>query len=249
MKKRSIFFALLLAAVAGAVLYNSFAQKDRSGEISQAVRPFGASTSTVVYGLIKENAVLLSSEFSPVTSLPATYFVVINDETTAHYSVTYLDLSGLVEKARIEKVDYEPKTKFAAAYFTADNDTHTVNVRSAPSGSASVIAALPDGAKAFMYGAVTGDALISAAGNKWHYVRYNDGVNRYGYVYSAQGSADSFSANVIEKVLPPPDETPTETPGTGGGGGGFDWLYILLLCIPAVIIMLALFSRPKKNEN
>ncbi|MCL2675218.1 MAG: SH3 domain-containing protein [Firmicutes bacterium] len=200
----------------------------------RSIAPFGG---TVQYGLIGENTVLLDNDLQPITGLPATYFVIIISEDDAHYSVQYSDLTGMIDKSKIVKIDYEPKTKFGSAYFTAGNDTHPVNIRSAPKAAANVVGTIPDGGGAFYYGAVSGDALIPAAGSMWYYVRTSDGQK--GYVYSTQGIAGVLPVNSGERV-----ETPE---GDGGGGGGAtsfpDWGFILLLAVPAVIITLALFSR------
>jgi len=95
-----------------------------------------------------------------------------------------------------------------------------------------------------------GEALIPTHGTRWYFVRFLDGaVQRFGYVYSAQGVADSMPANIIERV-------PDESNGNQSNGNGYqsppvrlDWLYIVLLSIPAIIVVFALFSKPKKDKD
>lgn len=199
------------------------------------------ASSNTRYGLIGEGAELLDQHFNVITGLPSTYFVIILSELGDYYLVEYSDLSGYVLKTKISPIDYEPKIKFGSAYFTAKNDTHPVNIRQSPYSSAPIIASIPDGESVFYYGAVSGEALIPSAGNTWYYVRYNDGVNKYGYVYSVQGQAQEFAVNPGDRVEPPAklDDKKDKTSLS-------DWVFILLLCIPAVIIMLALFARPQQ---
>ncbi|MCL2821714.1 MAG: hypothetical protein FWD86_00740 [Firmicutes bacterium] len=207
------------------------------------------------YGLILENTVLLNASLSPVTTLPPTFFVTITDENTLfdHYKVTYNGLSGLVQKSQIQRIDFEPVTTEHTALFTAANDTHPVLVRSAPFANALTTASIPHGGTAFLFGEITGEALISSVGGRWFFVRFGTGSGAvFGYVYSAQGIADPIPVNIIERK-----------PDVGGGGDGgdgdgetdnltpnprFDWIYILLLTIPAVVVVLAIFSRPKQKE-
>lgn len=212
-----------------------------SGLFSPAYAPVSAVAGEA-YGLIKENALFLDAEKNPLTSLPASYFVIIKGEDGAYFNAEYGNLSGFIAKEFVEVVDYEPKTKFHTAYFTAKNDTFPTNVRLAPSSASSVAVAVPLNQKAYLYGTLEGEALISSAGATWFYVEY-DGVA--GYAYCAHGTAATIPINIIEKVeVPPIDLTPPENSPVK-----LEWVYVLLVTIPAVVIMLTLFSRPKKDSN
>lgn len=188
------------------------------------------------YLLLKEGAKLLG-ESGEICALPATYFAVYVAEDELCYSVKYGDLQGKIEKAFAEKVDYEPVTKTHSAYFTADNDTHSVNVRRYPRKDAEIIASLPDKAKAYLYGETQGDEIVSGAGAVWYLIKFN---GETGYVYSAQGEAQKIPRNKIEKVevpAPPPSVAPKNT----------DWIFIIALCVPAVTVMFAIFGKRAAN--
>ncbi|MCL2555664.1 MAG: hypothetical protein FWE03_01415 [Firmicutes bacterium] len=203
------------------------------------------------YGLLRENAILLDSNFEKITTLPPTYFVIIINETDFenYYRVTYLELTGIILRTHITRVNFEPVTKFHEnVFFTAQNDTHPVNIRALPNSTAEIITAIPHNNQAFFFGQKNGEALITTHGSRWYFVRFLDGtVNRFGYVYSAQGIVDTIPPNIIQAVPNPPDNNNNLDPNTPPQR--FDWIYIVLLSIPAIIVMFALFSKPKKDTD
>ncbi len=187
------------------------------------------------YALINEGAELRDGGGKVITSLPSTYFVAVTAESPDSYFVSYLDLEGYVEKTAVEVVDYEPVTKYASPAFTADNDTHPVNIRSTPTKNGTIIDSIPDGESGIYYGNVTGDELIPTI-DSWYYVRYGEGSKKYGYVYSPQVKASPIADNVIEKVTQRGEEKEPSV-----ASDALEGIFIAALCIPAVIIMLIIF--------
>ena len=71
---------------------------------------------TTSYALLSEPTpfyVYDGVSYTRVFLLPETYYVAIEEEGEEYTRVTYLDLSGYVRSKDIEKVDYEPQTKYA----------------------------------------------------------------------------------------------------------------------------------------
>ncbi len=235
----SVFFSLCVLSGCLAKPYNALVDSYNNFFNKNDTKLLASSTTQ--YGLIGEGAQLLDQNFNVITSLPPTYFVIILSEVGDYYSVEYSDLSGYVLKSKISPIDYEPKIKFGLAYFTAKNDTHPVNIRQSPTSSSPIIDYIADGESTLYYGAVSGEALIASAGNTWYYVRYN---NKYGYVYSVQGVVQEFEVNPGDRV-----EQPKNISDKKENSGLSDWVFILLLCVPAVIIMLALFARPQQSAQ
>jgi len=204
------------------------------------------------YGKLNQNAILLDEDLNKITTLPPTFFVIITNETdfSDHYRVTYLDLVGIISRSHITRIDFQPVTLFHTnTFFTAQNDTHPVNIRRTPHSAANIITTIPHNSQAFFFGQKSGEALIQTHGDRWYFVRFLDGTtHRFGYVYSAQGAVDSIPANIIERVPDPP--------GNNQNGNGYqaprenlEWIYIIALSIPAVIVVFALFSRGKKDRD
>ncbi len=179
---------------------------------------------------------------NPITTLPATYFVIILSEDTA-IRASYKDIVGFLDPASVEKVDYEPVTKFASASFTVDNDGYPVRLRSSPSKDAPVISEIPSGASGYYYGDALGDALIEQVGNTWRYVSIGDpSGTKNGYVYSSQVSVTDFAPNVIEKV-----EYNDKGEDLASPVSNTDFILIACLCVPSVLIMYVIFrsGEPK----
>lgn len=194
---------------------------------------------------------LSSTERVPVTTLPESYFVAILGEDENRYEVSYLDVTGYVEKDKVTLVDYEPLYKYhERGFITLSNDGHDVNVRSAPSAErGEVDAVLKSGDKLFYYGTVEGDAQVEAVGNAWYFVRYYDlsGEARRGYVYSLYASAEAIPKNTIE-VVRPPDESEDVVltqPESFILPVDKEAMIVVALCLPVVIVTFLLFHERK----
>lgn len=242
----SLFFLLCPAAKTARPDFNNAfaaAQSQYSVRCINARQGYGTAfaaeqsqtqTTTPVYAMIGEGAELFSAAGVKITTLPATYFVLVIEETATDFHVTYLDIEGFVDKNAVSAVDFEPVTKYAQPLFFADNDTHSVNIRSLPSRSGEILATVPDGGSGIYYGTTTGDALVGDI-NEWYYVRFGEGQIR-GYVYAPQIRAASLADNIIEAVPKPDDEDEKII-----GASVKDGIFIAALCIPAVIIMFIVF--------
>ena len=206
-----------------------------------------ALPSPFTYGYLATDTTLYSDPecLNPLTSLPATYFVMVLDEQ-AFYKVSYKDISGYVRE--LEIVDYEPVTKFATASFAVKNDGHPVKLRTEPSETAEVLIEIPDGKSGYYYGDVHGSALIQQVGTKWHYIAYADGDYRYrGYVYSSQVTVSEIEPNIIEKVEYNDEGEEQYSPPVNKP----DFILIACLCVPSVLIMYLVFrnkERPRRKE-
>lgn len=253
------FTAALFAALSCLML---FAFMSATGAISDARRT--ALAAAVEYAYLPTPVTMMfknGAQYEPATSLPATYFVAVieNENADGYLKVSYLDITGYVRAADVEKVDYEPKFKYAEPSLLTFVEGSTTYLRSRPfsNGNSSVIADVPSDKSLVYYGTVDGDELYTGAGNKWYYVRYNDadGEMLYGYLYSAHArSVQPIKDNTIEKVEPPPDTTPPPVkPGEAGLPKGVSAAIIACLSLPAVGIMFYLFFKgrgsPKKTPR
>ena len=91
---------------------------------------------SVPYAIIGKETTLLSSDLTPLTSLPENYFVAVVGDGEVYLEVSYLDITGFILKSSVTQVDYEPKYKYhESALVSLANDGHEVNVRSAPDSS------------------------------------------------------------------------------------------------------------------
>ncbi len=203
------------------------------------------------YAYLPAAAVLYDASGGMICSLPATYFTVIEgDASGGKYPVSYLDLYGYVYADKVEVVDYEPVTKFAALSARPYNDGMAVNLRDKPSRTdGKVLCSVPASATLTLYGPREGDELFAGAGTAWQYVRYDQpGGPIYGYAYSPQLSCDAVQPNKIEKVERP-DNSPEVTDGSISLGKNASIAVAAAMCVPAGIIMLVLFYRPDSKRT
>lgn len=194
------------------------------------------------YGYMQSTTTLYSDALcqNPLTTLPATYFVIVLEESDNFYKVSYKDITGYV--SGIEIVDYEPVTKYASATFDVNNDGYPVKLRSSPTAAGEVITEIPNGKSGYYYGEAKGDSLIAQVGSLWYYVSYFDGSDTYhGYVYSSQISVSEISANVIEKVPDTKGEEIASPPLDNT-----DFFLIVCLCVPSVLIMYLVFGKKER---
>ncbi len=211
-----------------------------------------AATDGVQYALLPEDTVLYAAAadgYVPMFTMPRTYFVILlSADKNGYTSASWLDVTGFVETAKVEAVDYTPVTKYPTRNLTAANDRNPVNIRSAPDHTAdNIIGAIPDGASAAVYGETTGSELIPQVGGLWYYVRYTENDRSvYGYVYSAQVAAEPVTENVIERETPAAAD-PVEEDGELGASAKIG--VIAALTVPAVIVMLLIFRPAPKNRK
>lgn len=198
-----------------------------------------SSSQPFIFGYLPRECTLYSDSqlTEPLTTLPATYFVIILDEGTS-VKASYKDIVGYLEPTDVEKVDYEPVTKFASASFTVNNDGYPVKLRSFPKSDSPVIGEIENGKSGYYYGNAEGDALIDKVGTMWHYVGFDDGNGiKCGYVYSSQVSVTAFTPNIIEKVEHNDKGEELTSPVNNN-----DFILIACLCVPSVLIMYIIFK-------
>ncbi len=196
------------------------------------------------YGYMSEPTTLYSDPhcLNAVTTLPATYFVIVLEKGETSFKVSYKDIAGYVKD--VEVVDYEPVTKYASASFSVNNDGYPVKLRAEPSGASEVIIEVPASRQGYYYGDVSGSALIPQVGNRWHYVSYDDGGKiYYGYVYTSQVTVSEIKNNVIEKVEHDKGEVLTSPVF------GTDFVLITCLCVPSVLIMYLAFKEKEHKPR
>ncbi len=204
------------------------------------------SYSTFTYGYLPNECTLYSDAqlTSAVTTLPATYFVILLSEDEV-LKVSYKDVTGYMNKADVEIVDYEPVTKFANGSFTVNNDGYPVKLRSMPLSNSPVISEIPSGKSGFYYGDAQGDAIIEKVGSLWHFVSYTDADGiKTGYVYSSQVTVTTIPPNVIEKV-----EHDDKGEDLSSPVNNTDIFLIACLCVPSVLIMYLVFRGGERKPR
>lgn len=223
----------------------------------------GADESEIVWAQIKRDAELYEKkgdEYSPICVLPETYFVALLESAEEilykeYVAVSYLDVSGYMKKSDVEPTDFEPVTKYAEVSFTAANEGLSAIMRSTPNHDGdNALALIPDGEKLTLYGPITGTSRYENASKVWYYVKYTGGNKPvFGYIYSYHGIADPIPENKVEKVEKPAppnsgsdgsDAEPEPEPDAPKLYGVYETVFIICLCIPAVLIMFMLFRSP-----
>ena len=208
----------------------------------------------LTFFLMPAQTTLYTADLEEIVELPAGYFLLQNSQISpdGYLSVTYDDINGFVKASDVQAVDYTPVTKYETTVkFKCDNDGQPVNLRAAPRRSAEIVTVLSATDTGHSYGAVSGDALIAGAGDRWYYVSTNSGR---GYCYSAHVSVGPTPPNIIEKEPEPEPSDPTTTepeppaePQTMSNVTAI--IFIVALCIPVPFIMFFLFKKPKNTDN
>lgn len=203
------------------------------------------------YALLLADTPLCSVSGEPVCTLPATYFVVLEEAESGaqKYLVSFQDLEGYVAASAVECVDYEPVTKFPYRTARVNNDGLSVNMRATPTKTGALVTQIPPDATLTLYGPREGDELYAGAGTTWLFVSYASNAARaYGYVYAPLLTVPALSPNNIEKMPEPTtdiDRTPTNPRFTDITKIAF----IAALCVPAVIVVLIAFYRPESKRT
>jgi len=211
----------------------------------------------VPYVHIQNENVILYSDLgvTPLTALPQSHFALITDESGEFYKVLYYDLSGFVRVSSVTKVDFEPKTKWLSGTLTvvAAGDTNTINIRSRPDHRIpqNIIHQANTLDTLIYYGTLQGTAISVNYGNLWYFVKFTiDGIDSFGYVYNQNVNANPIPQNNLEKVMvpaPTPDPPAVITPDLQLPPYIIP-VIIIALSIPAVLIMILLFKKPKTKK-
>jgi hypothetical protein len=258
----AFFCCLMLTAWFSGALNAAAAESDNDTEMVPLVPD-------VPYYLIEtDNAALYNFDggtgaFTAFTSLPKTYFVsLFQDETedtesaesgaeSEYIRVNYHDISGYAKLSDLTAVDFEPVTKHALGNLTVITDTKSVNLRSLPDTSkGGILSEIDNNSSLSYYGKTTGAAVGQNGGNEWYFVNAaEDGTALCGYIYAAYAEAVPIGENVIEPVMVPkiPKTEPPKAGETPPMHPGLTAVFIAALSLPALIIMILLFKRPKRR--
>ncbi len=210
----------------------------------------------VKYACMEKGATLYSydgSEYTELARLPGSYYVAVLKESDDGYLlVSYLDITGYIKESELSKVDYVPKEKYASARFTVSNDSQPANLRARPDKDAEVLAVMPNRGSGTLVGTCEGSELISGAGKRWYYVRFENGDNTvFGYVYSAHVSAESFGTNSGEREPASAGEGKDKQEGQPAFEMSLPLRIILIsaLCLPVLAALFMLRPKKKKSES
>jgi len=184
-----------------------------------------------------------------VTSLPVSYFAHVTGEENDFFSVIFYDLTGLVRKNSVTLVDFEPVTKFATGTVSIVGDI-IANIRTRPDTTATIVGEARKGEILTFYGTITGTA--SGEQNEWLFVRFtnSNGNPTFGYIFNHGTNLLNITnppLNVIEKVMVYQQDPPTFLPPNIEFPPYLTVVFIVALCIPALIIMILLFKKPKSK--
>ena len=213
---------------------------------------FAAAPQSAKYACMEKGATLYTlteSGYEQTAFLPATYFVtVVKDAGDGYSLVSYLDVVGYMKNDELSGVDFFPKVKYASARFTVSNDSQPANLRLRPGKDSPVSEVMPSGESGTAIGTIEGDELISGAGGKWYYVRYESGGEyRYGYVYGAHVSVEAFGENTFEAEPSPPSHvTEKQEPSYSGLSLPLQTVLIVCLCTPVTVGAFMLRRKPNK---
>lgn len=207
----------------------------------------------LTFFLMPAQTTLYNADLNPIVELPASYFVMQSslDAPDGYIAVMYDDINGYVRAADVQEVDYTPVTKYeTTVIFKCDNDGQSVNLRAAPKKSAQIITVLNSTESGHCYGSISGEPLISGAGETWYYVNVN---GTRGYCYYAHVSVSQTPVNIIEKEPPEPTSPTVTEPESAEQKENMPWIaaviFIVALCIPVPFIMFYLFRKPKDDNK
>ncbi|MCL2847572.1 MAG: SH3 domain-containing protein [Firmicutes bacterium] len=185
--------------------------------------------------------------------LPQTYFAEVTGEDGEFYSVIYYDLNGFIRKNAVTKVDFKPVTAFATSTLTATavGDVSSINIRSRPNSISTIIGSAPVNSTLTFYGILSDNSPEGTnTTTSWYFVKFTNPNNQtaFGYIYSANAISNPIPNNNIQKVMTYVDPPPIFSPGTISFPPYITVIFIIVLSIPAVLIMLILFKKPKSDD-
>ena len=184
--------------------------------------------------------------FTPMTSLPIDYFVLVTDRTDPDFfAVAYHDLFGFVRRSNVVFVDFEPVTKSAVGTLRPFTGALRVYLHSTPDHTLTPLFLVPPNTNLHFYGTIEGTLAHPLLGTTWYFVRYFDGARTFfGYVYGGLVEVITpIPPNVIEAV----NDGNNTTNQTYRDPFELDdirqWIIIACLVIAAIFVILALY-RP-----
>jgi len=182
-----------------------------------------------------------------ITSLPQTYFAHVTGESAEFFAVIFYDLTGFVRRNAVTLVDFEPVTKFATGNLEVMRGG-TVPIFNRPTHlDGSAIHYTPRGTRHIFYGTINGSIPYRVEdGAVWYFIRFENGANtEFGYIHSSNVISSVIAPNVVEKVMVYAQDPPTFNPPPFEFPPYMMIVFIVTLCIPAVLVMILIFKKPK----
>lgn len=183
--------------------------------------------------------------------LPETYFVAVEDEGNDYTAVTYLDMSGYVKRGDVEKVDYEPVTKYATSGKVALKSGIASIYLYADENCTNVLTPVSSTDSLFLYG------KAAIAGVYYCRLKGANGTLR-GYIGSEGVTVTLPEENDVQAVAPeepPPDNDdiivpPKEDDAYGTLSLPVEIILVVSLAVPAFLLVFILTrskDKPKKD--
>ena len=189
----------------------------------------------------------------PVTTLPQSYFAQVVAQNADFFEVIYYDLRGFVRRDAAVLVSYQPVNIFGTGRLIISGDVVAVNIRSRPDHlvAHNIVGQAPHGAELLFYGTIEGTSPDPRLGSTWYFVRFTqqNGTVAHGYIYSASVTSMPIPQNVIEWVMVYAPNEPVITPPAIDFPPYLTAIFIITLSIPAVLIMILLFKKPKSTTK
>ncbi len=181
--------------------------------------------------------------------LEKTYYVFAYSSANEFLTVQLFDntngftkISGYVKAADVVKCDQPPVAPYYPTEILNVNQSNAV-LKTSPDMSAADISAALSGQEVCFYGKAWQNS-------DWYYVKYR---TDFGYVQKRQLSDLVITPHPTplpsETVPETPDENQTEKPAETNGSSPVEIAMILLICIPAVVIVILLFMPQKKPQQ
>lgn len=204
-----------------------------------------AALPAVQYSYLESDVAFYSFDgvdYSVVCYLPATYFVAIEEEGGEYDRVTYLDMSGYIVHGAASKVDYEPVTKYA-----------TGGKVELLRGIASVYLYAEPSCTNVLWSVTATDTLLLYGRSPLSDVYYcrlkTDTGTLRGYVGIGGVTVTLPEENVIDSVLPPPDDEPDPDKDIYSSNLPLpvEIILIVALAVPAFLLVFLLTRKKPKQ--
>jgi hypothetical protein len=192
--------------------------------------------------ITSSSALLYNAADEALFLLPQNYYVLLTDTTTVpdRYAVKYDDITGYVNSADMDIVDYVPKYPYASGQtLRIENELGNAPLRRRPNVTSEVLTDIPlNAADVKFYN-------LSDAGGAWYYVAYGEHKGYVNKAFAVISQAIAPASDEAEPVIPdPPDPDGVTAPQP------MTFIQTLILvtatAVPALIILFLIFT-PRKT--